>query len=819
MKSRLSSQQGVALIAALAFLVITMALIGTAMLVSLSDIRLSTSNTRTIQAQFAAEAAIDETVLTLWHGITEDIRADKADEPNYSNIAVGDYRERWDDLGIKPALDDDDDDSEVVYGKWGEVWSQDGTLNLEGDEDATYVVDVWRKDIDYDESELRLVATVTLPGGSQRKLEQVYSITLPPFELDFALLSDVVNCTFCHSAFISIEAGYDSTVTDSNSQGLVDITNKDARIAAAEGTQRIRVAALSDFRISTGFSRLHTLVGGTIYTRGLQNIMHNGGCSGDRFGNKCGVYGPVYDKNDDGEYTGMIANADYEQFRKNTTTTPTTGDQLLTCTSSDNDGNAGCDQENARFYENYPTEEEGEPLPVDGTIPNVALFPSPIRDLDDNRVIDSDEWETVVKDALPGSITDAAIIRVSETDSSGVPVSSGSSSFSVTFDGTINLTPVGPQPGPPISVTDPTLSIGGLENSIDYDNERGVPGNLILIGSDTNPIDIDGTVYVDGDVIIQGFVSPGSGSDGDEGVIIARGNVYIIGDVVYDCNGSASGGGCNYVDPASLPRFALVAGGVMVVGDPGEARSGNFPLQGEILAFNDRQFQKRDDGIIATARYYIWREGDAPLNGGVWRCTVTECRDWNTPSSNRTTVNTSGQAIVSVSPTNSWLTSPVGGVGPDDTYLYENVVSEFQAIYSEVFISALWQQYGLNNNRDDNNGERRALRIDGLLYTNGAILGYLRSTDSMHGSLTINGSIIAYETGLLIYGMGWADSTGTCDYNKSDTSNSLFERDMPECVGLRVQYDKRLPSLIDLREDEPALFRTSYQWLSIEEAE
>lgn len=816
MKSRLSSQQGVALIAALAFLVITMALIGTAMLVSLSDVRLSTSNTRTIQAQFAAEAAIDETVLTLWHGITTDIRADKAAEPNYSNIAVDDYRERWKAMGIKPALDENDDDG-VVLGQWGEVTTLNGTLNLEGGEDATYVVDVSRKDVDNDESELRLVATVTLPGGSQRKLEQVYSVTLPPFELDFALLSDVVNCTFCHSAFISIEAGYDSTVGDASNHDLVDITNKSDRLAAAAGTQRIRVAALSDFRISTGYSKLHTLVGGSLYTRGLQNIMHNGGCSGNRFGNKCGVYGPVYQKNDAGEYTQIIANHDYEQFRKNGTTTPTTQDQLLTCTTSDNDGNAGCDQENARFYANYPSEHDGQPLPVDGSIPNVQSFPSPIRDLDGDRLIDNTEWLTAVKNDINiGEIVDAAtFLQARMMPNPAIPGQmirnyGGGNTLTINtpagFGNDITGTGQGTAADPPASMT-----IDGLYSTIAVNPDGDYQDNLILIGTDTAPIELHDTVYVDGDVVIQGFVD-----SGNDGLLIARGNIYIVGDVVYDCNGSASGGGCDYTQPKTLPRFAMVAGGIMLIGDPVEINSGSMPLQGEILTFNDRQRDKFVNDLIDYPRYYVFREGDADTVG-VWRCNATECRDWVTHvGGGKTQITSNIDALFSVSPTDNWLApaSAYATTAPGQA-TRQNINSDWPAIRSQDALRALWWQFGLTNNRDDASGNRRALRIDGLLYTNGAILGYLRSTDSMHGSLTINGSIVAYETGLLIYGLGRQHST--CAYNQSDTTNSLFERNMPECVGLRVQYDARLPSLIDLREDEPALFRTSYQWLSIEE--
>jgi len=51
-------------------------------------------------------------------------------------------------------------------------------------------------------------------------------------------------------------------------------------------------------------------------------------------------------------------------------------------------------------------------------------------------------------------------------------------------------------------------------------------GSLILIGTYGNPIDITGPVYVDGDVIIKGYVT-------GQGAIYAKRNVHIIGDIIY----------------------------------------------------------------------------------------------------------------------------------------------------------------------------------------------------------------------------------------------------------------------------------------------
>ncbi len=74
-----------------------------------------------------------------------------------------------------------------------------------------------------------------------------------------------------------------------------------------------------------------------------------------------------------------------------------------------------------------------------------------------------------------------------------------------------------------------TLKIGGstVINGV-YD------GNLILVGTDANPIEIDGPVVVTGDVLIKGKVK-------GQGVIYAGRNVHILGNV-------------EYVDPPSWPK-------------------------------------------------------------------------------------------------------------------------------------------------------------------------------------------------------------------------------------------------------------------------
>ncbi|MEZ4631414.1 MAG: hypothetical protein R2880_12035 [Deinococcales bacterium] len=802
-KATFRQEQGVAIVAALGFMVITIAIIATAMLVSMSNKKLASQNTQVTQAQFIAESGIDQTLLQLWHGASQEAAVLKQARNDFSKLNLQDLREVW-GMRDEPLLAATDGSGNAIL-DFGEAIEIAGTVSLANNATANYTVSVRRQDVGDDTTILQIISTGQLPSGAKRRLQQNFEVSYPPFSLEFALLTDSINCTFCHSAFTSIEAGYSQAYGNPSNNYLVDITNKNNRERAAEGTQRIRVGGLSDMVISTGYSRLNTLIGGTVYTRGSQNIVHSGSCSGSRFGNKCSVYGAIYQANGAAQ-SPLVARTQWLDFTLSSTNP--SRNLLMTCTPSLTDGNAGCETRNARFYANYPLEIAGKPLPIDGNVPEVQQFPSPITDKDGDRLIDDGEWEEVVSKRNQGRLLGAQVMLLSETDATGQPLYNGSETFTVGG-----------------------YTVDGLSSSITISNTRGIKGNLILIGTSSNPIRIDGTIYVDGDVIIQGYVAPGN-----YGIIMARHNIYIAGDVVYDCNGTASGSNCTYYEPNSLPRLALIAGGVMLFGDPAR-NANNNPLQGELAAFNDRQWKKLQNSQIDTARYYVFREGDQIP----WRCTAVECRDFIDSSGGGTTrtlndtlnpTNVAGSlndkksdgsrktvgvdrasmnnaVLMSISPSQNWLT-PQSQKNDTALQVVGDVRSEKRAITSEKVLQAFWNVYGNTNGRSSSN--KRPIQIDGFLYTNNAVLGYFPAADNHFGSLILNGSMIAYETGLLIYGHGRVN-TAVCQFNQS---RNLFEVSTPECVGLRVQYDRRLPSLLDIREETPVLQRASSVWIDVE---
>lgn len=85
------------------------------------------------------------------------------------------------------------------------------------------------------------------------------------------------------------------------------------------------------------------------------------------------------------------------------------------------------------------------------------------------------------------------------------------------------------------------------------------PTHLLLDGSVT-PIELSGTVFVNGDVVLRGLVR-------GHGTLLARGNLYVMGDLTYDCGTGNTPIPCDYSNPSRLPQLNLIAGGNLLVGD------------------------------------------------------------------------------------------------------------------------------------------------------------------------------------------------------------------------------------------------------------
>ncbi len=172
---------------------------------------------------------------------------------------------------------------------------------------------------------------------------------------------------------------------------------------------------------------------------------------------------------------------------------------------------------NKSLYRDYPTDEAEQ---VDGSMPD--SFPPIIPDNNNNGVVDDDELDELASMAS-GTLK----------------------------DGLKTVIPAG------LAYSDSNLP------AFDHAGDLGskVDGSLILVGTEDDPLRIDGRIVVDGDLVIVGVVQ-------GAGEIVARGNVYIVGPLLY-ADGTDASGNRTYGSDAegNENRLMLGAGGNIMVGD------------------------------------------------------------------------------------------------------------------------------------------------------------------------------------------------------------------------------------------------------------
>jgi hypothetical protein len=467
------ANQGMAIISALGFLTVVFVLIGAAMMIGLSTSRLSNDSVSATRAQYAAEAGIEQAISAAYTNILHPLYEGKDDS---WKPTVADYKGALDASEISGnLLQDEGTPIEIV-----------GTLSDGG----SYEVLISREDVSEitaDKVILKIIAKGSYGTGDKaatRVISQEIVIASGRFNGDpYAVLTNNVNCIFCHTTVTSMEAAYSTTNTPLK-------MNSSAGRAELNTTNRIRVATLESLNVDRP---VDSVVGGTVYTRGSTNITDS---------NK-----------------GKMLFAD----RPSATSQALSGNALegfndVDCTDPDN-----CKRSNSNgvvnFYKNYP--ESGGP---DAEIP--AKFPLPIPDDNNNRKIDDDEWSNAIANDPNKGYIKGGNKQFMETPSFGQRGSS--------------------------------LATIGSAQLNSKDSPRGIKGNLVINGD----VDIVGTVYVDGDVVISGKIKTGDRAKGQSGKIVARGNIYVVGDVEYDCSPKV----CDYSKPSTLPKFAMVAGGNMLVG-------------------------------------------------------------------------------------------------------------------------------------------------------------------------------------------------------------------------------------------------------------
>lgn len=389
------------------------------------------------------------------------------------------------------------------------------------------------------------------------------------------------------------------------------------------------------------------------------------------------------------------------------------------------------------LYYNYPDSNNLSAFSnrfPDGELPD--SFPLPIPDTNNNRLIDDAEWNAEVSSSLAGT---------NESYSAG------------SITAAMRINPLG-------SIAWP--GGGSLQTQTSADLGQS-PSNVILDGS-VVPISLSGTVFINGDVVIRGRVR-------GNGTILARNNLYVMGDLTYDCGTGSTLAACDYSNPSRLPQLHLIAGGNIVVGDYMTIQSDIESLTPEdMLSTNYNQppisFCRANPSNTACA---LRPRPNLPLTE-ITNFNRRELRRYLSDNTYRPRFYTFGEDVVYFSPGCSHQPQPYqdystiaagakvsfcqGDRELSATTLTANQVGSILAraaryeVTSSTFNNAVLKNLWASSMNARGTG---ALRTDGLLYSANAIFGIAqRKYPKLNGRWDLRGALVAADTGILVPGPG-----------------------------------------------------------------
>ena len=264
-------------------------------------------------------------------------------------------------------------------------------------------------------------------------------------------------------------------------------------------------------------------------------------------------------------------------------------------------------------------------------------------------------------------------------------------------------------------------------------------GALVLIGTQAHPIEIDGPVVVDNDVIIKGYVK-------GQGTIYCGRNIHIIGDVKYlnaptwghpDANDEA-------VAEANMTKdlFGLIAKGNIVVGDCTSSTWMNSVqkyIDGGSASVVERYACDESDADIGypavfqgsyTAQEYVAGHG---VNGTGFFAKVVPATETYTTTEQQYNSRTRRWETVTVEKTRPLLDDNGNAVFADQVGR-----RYYQTVCDDNIIASLKESGGIG-------------QIDAVLYNNHGIFG----TPGKSGvRFNLNGSLVCRDEALIFSGSG-----------------------------------------------------------------
>ncbi|MCB9913650.1 MAG: hypothetical protein H6828_00715 [Planctomycetes bacterium] len=595
-----------------------------------------------------------------------------------------------------------------------------------------------------------------------RAIQLVYTIEPAQFDgFDYGVLTNNVNCIFCHSVVDSADRYYN---LDAGAHGTFDRV----KVGTLES---LMIRDNMDGRPDIGDWDADSYIAGSLYMRG-------------KLTNHDGV--PITSGWNEKSFKSFAFDGDGHLVED------AWGDLQSTPFAPNSDPHATGEN----IYLDYPTQYSEMP---DGVLP--TSFPPPFPDnggtnpatgLADtsgagNKRVDPFEFYQASQEA-EGAIV-AGIINVSD---------------------------------PSFVIDQPAEYSAALFTGNQPSLGSATSGNVILTGTPENPIVIDGTIAIDGDLVINGYVK-GQGSILVSGnIYIPTDLKYLDGQAYLPGDGEGSPSGprtFGIAQDGTKNALGLAAGGNMLLGDylkpsvftaPGQYEyidgtpnsDWNFSLA-ELSLFNRTEWAKTqpllpgagDDqhdpstwsvpnpsyaGVDYVPRYYnfgpgdeipIYNLGDIHFDAasGTWRgdeevplswdedkLTIWDPSDTSNAALYDPSTGAAKAAILQLTPKDGWLSD----------YMQKLAIEYFET------------QHAYDT----------PMQIDGLLYTNNAIFGIVHRGDRMKGQLQINGALVCPDLGVLAPGR-----KNTAGYGTGDNPP-----DSPYKVGLRLNYDRRVKGMLNV---------------------
>jgi hypothetical protein len=382
-------------------------------------------------------------------------------------------------------------------------------------------------------------------NGIQRSVSRSIRVGGTLFRgFEFAILANNINCILCHADFKNALAEWNNDPAtrptgDSNGNGIPDWQDN------LNTYDRIKVASLESLLVRLNGSGADSNIAGSVFTGGS-----------------------LYDQN--GNELAGLASTTFKGQEFSHGHADDTMNGLLTQDASGNMSQINLEiaqiiDDELDQWANLYMEDQ-----IDGLVPET--FPAPYQDDGGggsapdasevgNRFVDDTEFDRIKNDAN-GTISGGMLYGVPEGGSYGgatLPTNGNMSDISGSYD-----------------------------------------GNLILVGTEDNPIILDGDVAIDGDLVLKGVVQ-------GYGMLKSRKNVYVMGDVTYNDNATLGPDGkpfgVHYGDSGVQTEnlLGVVSGGSILMGDYLTVRGKN--KQSNTSKYPDKSYSIRSRDEYKTGTW------------------------------------------------------------------------------------------------------------------------------------------------------------------------------------------------------------------------